>query len=157
MPTHTRSACSTLREEAWKHRWPGCEQLDETGQASEWCRGHANGFDAALREYGDWEIVEGKVAITDGRRWCSEGRVYVVPEPQASSADWQADAGDRVKLLVPPPKVAAERDQLSQREKRMDAALRKIADWADDWLSPDAAWLRDEARRALEEPDDDSR
>ena len=99
----------TLRDEALRNYEPDLLRPD-LRNARPWTNGrhvgYAVGFDDALRDYGDWEIVDAIVRITDGQHWRGEGRVYLYPRTdppiRSTTPIRYFDAGETVKLIIPP-------------------------------------------------------
>ena len=120
------------------------------------------GFDDALRDYGDYEIVQGELSaniqsarICD-RVFCKD--IYI-------GGTRLGRTGNHIKILVPPAKPVAECDQPKPEdprkpEFRYKTALAQIV-YLLQSLDPKAIQIEvlveRIARRALEEKEDDSR
>ncbi len=110
------------------------------------------GWRAALRDYGNYEIVEGPINFNHGI--CR--LTFFVGDRCLGTV------GNHIKILVPPRKAAAELDhQPSDRELKLETALRLIFRLArEDVALEDVHYDRFDdaieniARRALEEKDE---
>ena len=146
---------TTLREEVKRDvpAWQAQLMLSENR------REFAEGVKFALRDYGDYEIVEGCLHIHPAR---AKGDTHTVCVQEGTGKHITiGPCGDHIKILVPPRKEK-ERSQPSEtlalalRENHMRLALEDIIS-ALMHPNTESAALINIARRALEEKEDDSR
>lgn len=102
----------TLREEMLERTPSEITRLGISG----W---YDRGFNDALCDYGGHEIVEGLISFKHGP--CRLN--FFVGDRCVGTV------GDHIKILIPPAKPAAERDQpTTPREEQLETALSKITD-----------------------------